>query len=194
MSFDIVNRWTQASVYHSVDCSDLQAAVTEAIAQGASLREANLQGANLRDADLHGANLRGANLQGANLRDADLQGANLQGANLRDADLQGANLQGASLRGADGLLNGVIPLQIGGSKHWIIVREPGYITIGCEHQPVEWWEEHYAAVGRKQYYTAQEIKEYLRHIEYCRKWMTANGVLEAREEGKSDESRVSERN
>ena len=149
MSFDIVNRWTQASVYHSVDCSDLQAAVTEAIAQG---------------------------------------------ANLRDADLQGANLQGASLRGADGLLNGVIPLQIGGSKHWIIVREPGYITIGCEHQPVEWWEEHYAAVGRKQYYTAQEIKEYLRHIEYCRKWMTANGVLEAREEGKSDESRVSERN
>ena len=127
---------------------------------------------------LGGADLRGANLSGADLSGADLGGADLRGANLRGADLSGADLRGADLRGAEGLLPcGVIPLQIGGSRDWIIIREIGHISIGCEHHPVEWWEEHYEAVGRKNTYTNAEVAEYFEHIQYCKRWMEAHGVL-----------------
>lgn len=170
--------------------------------QGAYLRDADLQGADLQRADLRGANLMGADLRGAFLQRADLEGADLVGADLRgaylvgaylvDADLQGADLrgaylqraylQGAYLQGAAGLLpNGILPLQIGGSRHWIIVRQPGYITIGCHHQPVAWWEEHYAAVGRAEGYTAEQVAEYRSYIDFCREWMKARGVLAVEE-------------
>jgi len=204
MSFDIVDHWTEAIVYHSEDCSDLYSAVIQAVLQGAKLRGAkllgadlqganlqgaDLQGANLQDADLQGANLqgaylqgaylRGAKLQGAYLRGADLRGANLQGADLQGANLQGAKLQGAKLQGALGLLkDGVVPLQIGGSRHWVIVRSPGYITIGCNHETVEWWEEYYVEAGLREGYTDAQLLEYRKHIAYCRDWMSANGVLE----------------
>jgi hypothetical protein len=204
MSFDILHRLTRAVLYHSEDCADLPAAVVQAVAkganlegaylrgadlsgaylEGANLEGANLEGANLRGANLEGANLRGANLEGAHLEGAylggaDLGGAYLRGANLRGADLSGAYLRGANLRGAKGLLpNGIIPLQLSGSQHWIIVRTPGFMTIGCLHHPLTWWEEHYAAVGRREGYSAAEVAEYARHIQYCRDWMATNGVLE----------------
>jgi hypothetical protein len=190
MSFEILNRWTRAVLYRSEDCADLPATVVQAVA-----RRAALSGANLSWADLSGANLSWAALSGANLSWADLSGANLSwaalsGANLSRADLSRANLSWADLSGADlsqanlsratGLLpSGIIPLQIGGSKHWIIVRSPGFITIGCEHQLLPWWEEHYAAIGRREGYSAAQTAEYRAHIQYCRDWMTANGVVEA---------------
>ena len=112
--------------------------------------------------------------KGAHLRGAHLRGADLQGAYLR-----GAYLQGADLRGAIGLLpDGLTPLQIGGTRHWVIVRQPGYITIGCHHQMLTWWREHYLAMGRKEEYSDAEIAEYAAHIEYCAQWMAAHGVLE----------------
>ena len=97
--------------------------------------------------------------------------------NIREADLRGAYLKGAI-----GLLpNGIIPLQLGGSRDWIIVRDINHITIGCEHHPVEWWEEHYDAVGRREHYTSEQVKEYRKHIQYCRDWMETNGALKAAE-------------
>ncbi len=75
------------------------------------------------------------------------------------------------------LPNGIVPLQIGGTLDWIIVREVAHITIGCMHETVEWWEEHYAAVGRKEGYTDSEVAEYRAHIAHCKSWMDAQGVL-----------------
>ena len=120
----------------------------------------------------------GANLSGANLYGANLAGANLSGANLSRANLSGANLSGADLSGAKGLLNGITPLQISGTKHHLIVREPGYITIGCEHHPVAWWEEHYKALGRREDYTVTQRNEYRNFIALAKYWMKLNGVLE----------------
>ncbi|HKT90116.1 MAG TPA: pentapeptide repeat-containing protein [Candidatus Sulfotelmatobacter sp.] len=158
MSIDIINRYTKAVLYHSETAQTIVDAVTEA---------------NLYGADLCGANLGDADLGGANLRGADLYGANLRGADLGDADL----------RGAEGLFpNGIVPLQIGGTRHWIIVREVGHITIGCEHHPVEWWEEHYKAVGRRENYTDAQVAEYAEHIQYCKAWMEASGVLKEEED------------
>ena len=175
---EIVNRYTRALLYASTTVADITAAVIEAARSGASLERANLGGANLRGAYLRGASLEDAYLEGANLRGANLGGADLRGADLRGANLGGANLGGAYLRGAIGLLpNGSVPLQIGGTRNWIIVREAGKITIGCMHESVEWWEEHHAAVGRREYYTTEEIAEYVAHIAYCKAWMAAHGVL-----------------
>jgi len=171
MSFDILNRWTKALMYHSEDCSELGPTVIQAIA-----KRAYLQGAYLRGAYLRGAYLQGADLQGAYLQGAYLRGAYLRGAYLRGADLQGADLRGADLRGAEGITAKV--LQIGGSRDWIVVRQIGHITIGCEHHPLIWWEEHYAAVGRREKYTDQEIAEYRAHIATCRAWMELYGLLE----------------
>ena len=155
---EIVNRYTRALLYASTTVADITAAVIEAARSGASLR---------------GAYLGSAYLEGANLEGVDLRAADLSGANLRDA-----NLRGAYLEGAIGLLsNGSVPLQIGGTRNWIIVREAGKITIGCMHESVEWWEEHHAAVGRREHYTTEEIAEYVAHIAYCKAWMAAHGVL-----------------
>ncbi|MES2137027.1 MAG: pentapeptide repeat-containing protein, partial [Pseudomonadota bacterium] len=129
---------------------------------------------------LGGADLGGANLRGANLRGADLRGADLRGADLGGADLGGANLRGANLRGAEGMLpDGIPPLQILGSRDYLIVREAGHITIGCEHHPVKWWEENYVATGVKNRYSAAEISEYRAHIQHAKQWMELKGVLAA---------------
>ena len=74
--------------------------------------------------------------------------------------LIGAVKKGAYLQGAKGLLpNGLVPLQILGTMHSLIVREVGYITIGCEHH-LEWWEKRYRALGRKEDYTPAQINGY----------------------------------
>ena len=162
---EIVHRYTQAVLYSSDAASSMREAVLAAYSS-----DENLRGAYLRGADLSFANLRGAYLRGADLRGADLSGAKLSDENLR---------------GAKGLLpHAVIPLQIGGSMHWIIVREVGHITIGCEHHPVDWWLEHYEALGRSERYTKEQIAEYKRHIDYCRDWMVANNVMTVEVEAK----------
>ena len=156
---DILNRWTGAVLYHSEEAQTIAEAVKKA-------REAR--------ANLYAANLSRADLSGADLSRADLSGADLSRANLSGADLSGANLSGA-----EGLLpNGLIPLQIFGTKHALIVKEPGHITVGCEHHPVAWWEEHYAAVGRREDYTATQRNEYRNFIALAKDWMKLNGVLE----------------
>jgi hypothetical protein len=167
---EIKHRFTNAVLYTANLAADVRAAVIEA-----SNAKADLTGAYLTGADLRGAYLTGADLTGA-----DLTGAYLRGADLTGADLTCADLTGAYLTGAIGLLpNGVVPLQIGGSSHWIIVREAGKISIGCYHETVEWWESHYAAIGRKESYTPAQVEEYRKHIEYAKSWMETNGVLVA---------------
>jgi hypothetical protein len=152
VSFEILHRYTKAVVYTSATADDIASAVKEAACKG------------------------------ANLRGADLQGADLGGADLQGAYLQRAYLQGAYLQGAKGLLStGIVPLQIGGSRHWIIVREDGYITIGCEHHPVEWWEQNGATVAVRENYSDAEIEEYRQHVAYAKAWMERNGVLKIKE-------------
>ena len=93
------------------------------------------------------------------------------------ADLSGADLRGADLSGAKGLLSKeIIPLQIIGTKHAFLVREDGHITIGCEHHPTAWWEEHYRAVGRRECYTDAQINEYRNFIAVAKYWMKLYGV------------------
>ena len=88
----------------------------------------------------------------------------------------GANLSGADLSDAKGLLpGGVRPLQISGTFHHLIVREAGHITIGCEHHSVEWWEEHYRAVGRRENYSKDQLSEYCKFIALARYWMRLHG-------------------
>ena len=169
MKFEIKNRWTTAVLFTSETATTIAEAVAEALKSDANLGGANLRGANLGGANLGGAYLGGANLGGANLEDANLEGADLGGANLGDAYLGGAK----------GLLkDGITPLQISGTRHWMIVRQAGYITIGCHHHPLSWWEEHYAGVGRTEGYTDQQVAEYRAHIAHARAWMEALGVAE----------------
>ena len=97
---------------------------------------------------------------------------------ISDAVSQAANLVGAKLGRATGLLSKpVIPLQIGGSRHWILVRQDGYLTIGCDHRPLAEWEERYEAIGRVEHYTDAEVQEYRAHIAHCRAWMELHGVV-----------------
>ena len=150
MSFDILNRWTRTVMYHSEAAIDVSAAVKE-------------------------AHLEGAHLEGANLRGADLGGANLEGVDLRSANLRSANLGGAYLEDAEGITPKV--LQIFGSRHVVVVREYGMVTIGCHHKELAWWEEHYASVGRSEGYTPDAAAEYGDHIAACRKFMERYSLL-----------------
>ena len=119
---------------------------------------------------------------------ANLSGVNLSDAGLSDADLRGADLRGADLSGAKGIIP--VALQIGGSKHWIVVREIRKITIGCMHETIEWWEEHYRAVGRKEGYTDAQVEEYAEHIRYCKTWMEKHGALKLEEKPVAPEERT----
>ena len=153
MSYQILNRWTGAQLFASETAQTIAEAVAQAIASGA-----NLSYADLSYADLRGANLSYANLRGANLSYANLRGANLRGANLSYADA--------------GLANGGEFLVLRGSRHQLIVTRDA-ISIGCMRNTLEWWREHYKAVGRAERYTDEQVSEYARHIEYAAAWAAA---------------------
>src|SRR2546426_699353 len=65
------------------------------------------------------------------------------------------------------------PLLIQGSRDCLSVSAHGRLSIGCETRAIEWWEEHYDAMGRKHGYTPAQIAEYRKHIQYCKEWMEA---------------------
>jgi hypothetical protein len=136
------------------------ASVADAVASGANLSWANLSEANLRGADLREADLRWADLSGADLSGADLREADLRWADLSGADLSGARWNNAAVASAVGA-----PWHFGLSRHAAIVHD-GKISIGCMTETVEWWREHYAAVGRKEGYTDAETAEYGAWIEF----------------------------
>ena len=98
---EIKDRWTSKVLFTAKGATTIAAAVTMAVAAGASLAGASLDGANLYGANLDGASLAGASLYGANLDRANLYRANLYRANLYRANLYGANLDGANLYGAN---------------------------------------------------------------------------------------------
>jgi hypothetical protein len=62
MSFDILNRWTGAVVFHSETAATRGEAAEEAVRSRADLSGADLSGAYLSRADLSGADLSGADL------------------------------------------------------------------------------------------------------------------------------------
>jgi uncharacterized protein YjbI with pentapeptide repeats len=98
---EIKDRWTGKVLFTAKGATTIAAAVTMAVAAGASLNRANLYGASLTGASLDGASLDGASLTGANLDGASLNRANLYGASLNRANLNRANLYGASLNRAN---------------------------------------------------------------------------------------------
>jgi hypothetical protein len=182
---EILNRYTKKELYSSTK-EILSEAVIDAVRSGAYLSEAYLRGADLRGAYLSGAYLSGADLRGADLRGADLSGAYLSGADLSGADLRGADLRGADLRGAylrgATLPDGMSIMQVLGTAHGIVaLHKPNgcEVRIGCECHPLEWWGEHYKAVGRKQDYTAAQINEYGAHLVYVAWWAKHQSKLKA---------------
>ncbi len=203
MSFEILNRWTGAKIFASETAETISEAIAQAMAVVANLREANLSGANLSGANLSGANLSGADLRRADLREANLSEANLSGADLRRADLRradlreanlsGANLSGADLRRADlrradlrradlreascNTAFGGDFLVLRGSRHSLIATSDA-ISIGCMRNTLDWWREHYAAVGRSEKYSTAEVEEYRQHIEYAAAWFAARKPAE----------------
>ena len=52
------------------------------------------------------------------------------------------------------------PLQIQGSRHLLYVAGPMIIGVGCVRESAKWWNEHYQAVGRKEGYSRDQVKEY----------------------------------
>jgi uncharacterized protein YjbI with pentapeptide repeats len=190
MSFSILNRYTQAVIYTSETAETIAQAVVESARNGANLRGAYLEGANLEGANLYGANLEGANLYGANLEGANLRGANLYGANLVRANLYGANLEGANLEGANleganlvraylyganlvrANLEGYL-FQILGSRHAVIVYLDK-VVIGCKSYPVDYWLEHFKAIGRVEGYTEAHVKEYGAYLQLAKQRIEAS--------------------
>ena len=68
------------------------------------------------------------------------------------------------------------PLQIMGTKHFVVVGAYGLLSIGYEKHDIEWWKQHYRAVGRREGYTKSQIQEYRNYIELARVWMKIHGV------------------
>jgi hypothetical protein len=58
------------------------------------------------------------------------------------------------------------PLYIQGTKHSITNCDYGKIAIGCEIHTFAEWKKNYKTIGKNAGYTAEQIKEYGRHIAY----------------------------
>ncbi len=58
------------------------------------------------------------------------------------------------------------PLVVYGTRDLISNSKPGYIKIGCIERTFAQWLKHYRSLGREHNYTAEQIKEYGRHIRY----------------------------
>ncbi len=65
------------------------------------------------------------------------------------------------------------PLQIQGSKHLVYVCDRSLIGIGCICQTAEWWNEHYADVGRRKHYSEGQVKEYRKWLDIAIEWQAA---------------------
>lgn len=59
----------------------------------------------------------------------------------------------------------VSPLQIQGTRHFVVVCAYGKLAIGCMEHEIAWWKEHYRGVGRSEGYTKAQIAEYRNYIE-----------------------------
>jgi hypothetical protein len=187
MSFEILSRYAGAVLYKSDTAQTIAEAVREAVGNGvnldgaslvganlngANLSRASLNGANLSRASLDGANLVGANLDGAYLYGANLNGAYLDGANLSRARLDGANLVGANLVGAsldganlvganlDGAYLSRIAITLVGSRHVITAFGRDRVCIGCQQYALDYWLEHFRAIGRANEYPDEAVEEY----------------------------------
>jgi hypothetical protein len=55
--------------------------------------------------------------------------------------------------------------------HAITVGGDGYIQIGCKRHTADWWVSHYAEVGAKEGYTAEQIAEYGWLISMAAQWL-----------------------
>ena len=140
MSYDILNRWTGAILYHSETANSIATAVVDA----------GKSGADLRGADPSGADLSVAILSVAILSVAILRGADPSGVDLSEAHLRGAVLDAASIT-------------IIGSRH-VITASSREVRIGCQSHPIDWWLDHFRAVGRENGYTAEQVEEYGGHL------------------------------
>ena len=75
----------------------------------------------------------------------------------------------------------ISPLQIMGTKHFVTVCNRALLSIGCEVHPIDWWKQHYRAIGRSAGYTKAQISEYRNYIELARVWMKIHGYKAERE-------------
>ena len=86
--------------------------------------------------------------------------------NIRDCVINAikkrANLSGANLSRTSGL--GFKPIQIQGSRHWVIRTSKVAIAIGCHEYLVTDWLKNYKKIGQKEGYSESEIYEYGEYI------------------------------
>ena len=97
-------------------------------------------------------------------------------ADLSDADLSGADLSDANLSGANFLTALGDFLRIAGSRHAIIAIDAENVSIGCMRRSLAEWLHCYQQVGEEEGYTAAQIAEYGRHLEYVLAWLAARPV------------------
>ena len=55
-----------------------------------------------------------------------------------------------------------------GSMHAVSYWGEARIDIGCHHQSIRLWSEHFREIGEKEGYTTEQIEEYGRYIEMIR--------------------------
>ncbi|WP_285518409.1 hypothetical protein, partial [Thermolongibacillus altinsuensis] len=65
----------------------------------------------------------------------------------------------------------ISPLYIIGTKHLVCIPDSGLLQIGCECHSIDWWKAHYRGIGRRESYSAAQVKEYRNYIELARVWM-----------------------
>ena len=59
------------------------------------------------------------------------------------------------------------PLFIQGTRHGISNSKHGYLSIGCVTLTFAEWKKQFRAIGKREGYTAAQIKEYGLHIAYA---------------------------
>lgn len=165
------------------------AKLRDASAVHASFKKASMFGATLTNSefaatDFSGANLENANFSGSRLVGAIFRGANLTRTDLRDADLRHADLNCSNLSRANaGTARGNL-LRLTGTRDSMIVVNESVVAIGCYVHSLDWWAEHYNAIGKVEGYSREEIEEYRGHLEYARGWLAKLDGKKAREAAK----------
>ena len=66
-------------------------------------------------------------------------------------------------------VDGWLPLQIRGSKHFVNIPDGVNIKIGCKIHPVDYWLQNFERIGKIQDYTTAQISEYKLYIDLAAK-------------------------
>ena len=98
----------------------------------------------------------------------EIRGGEISGGVIRGGVIRGGEIRGGEISGGEWTFS---PLQIQGSKHFVVTGSHTHIAIGCQNHTISEWQNNFQKIGIDNDYTSDQITEYGLFIALCAEWL-----------------------